>query len=100
MARLQRHTVPLVQPQLLEGRDPVALVEAVKRLLGADHRQYRLVQPDALLQQLQRPGPGPAGPKATRETRRLDRPAASRSSTACLNRATRVSARAGGRGRG
>jgi len=63
MARLQRHTVPLVQPQLLEGRDPVALVEAVKRLLGADHRQYRLVQPDALLQQLQRPGPGPAGPK-------------------------------------
>ena len=49
------------------------------------------MQPDALREQLQRAAAHQPVPNATRASRRLDRPAASRSSTACLNSATRVS---------
>jgi hypothetical protein len=51
-----------VQAELVEAGHAV-LVEPVQRVLGAKHGQDRLVQPHALLQQLQRAGPGPPGPE-------------------------------------
>ena len=52
----------LVQAQLLQGGHPAPL-QLVQRPFGADHGQDRLVQPHALLQQLQGAGADPAGPE-------------------------------------
>jgi hypothetical protein len=52
----------LMQPQLLQGRHPVA-VQPLQGSFVAEHGQDRLMQPHALLKQLQGAGPGPAGPE-------------------------------------
>jgi hypothetical protein len=49
-----------VEPELLQGGD-LAAVEAVERAFGGDHRDDRLVQPNAVLEQLRRAVPHPAG---------------------------------------